>query len=183
MKNKVLTQRQQRVEICQDVIDTIKSSESYRILRGVYMRDMGSLHDVNSPEELQKVIKRKSRHCSVCAKGALMISSIDKFNQCSVVKLKLDHDDQGVDKDHNLRRYFSKKLLDVIEILFEQEVFCYSDKEFKRNYNIPTKKGQKLIVQSRKIFGTNNNDVLISIMQNIVVNNGELHFAGEIWTR
>ena len=176
MKTQKETQKEQRVIIAKDVIKTLYAGTSYRASKGGFFihpsKNRGDLF-IDVTENLQSIIKEKSKTCSVCAKGALMVSTIDKFNECSVIEFKNSHEE--IDEGHYLLDYFPKNMLDAIEIIFER---CHYHWCESINYS----NARLLIDASRETFKKHDsNNILIFIMQNIIDNNGELHFADLVY--
>ena len=178
--------KQQRVIIAQDVIDTLIAENSYNIEAGDYMEAngegilIGNLFKYTGNSELQEQIKELSADCSVCAKGALMISAIDKFNTCSTADF-LDSN-QMIGTTHHLLNYFPKDMLDAIEAVFERCCYNWHGVEFFDSADhSPTEKGKELIDQSIMTLSRSATERLIEIMENIIENNGEFHFADQIF--
>ena len=106
-----------------------------------------------------------------------MVSSIDKFNKCDIDSfIGSGHE---IDENHHLLKYFSKDMLDAIEVIFEQDDF-----ESWSSYKV-IDAAPKMIKQSIKnwvnVKEVSAQKVLKGIMRNIVKNKGELHFAGYIY--
>jgi hypothetical protein len=137
-------------------------------------------------KDLRDVLKTKVAHCEVCAKGAIFISAVNKYDNCPITSEYIENsksafqypfmNDGGdiLSRDLNgisqqspvLLRYFSQRQLDVIEYAFEQGragfLESYTDKEIKEKYQA-VEFGQKY---------WNTTERMRAIMQNIIENKG-----------
>lgn len=156
-----------RIAILKDVIAQIKSGFlSVESLNGYLVPterfNLTSILDSN--HQLEPITKdqcsKLQKHCSVCAKGALFLSRIDKFNKVSVGHLLNIHNDYDGFHDPSpyLIDYFDKAQLDLIEEAFEPS-FSYSgpESQLKKKYwsDIP-----------------DDTDRLMAICQNAIDHNG-----------
>lgn len=149
-KNKTQTKAQQRVAIAKDVLLQI-NLKKYTPSTGTYVAtndgndghtmNQGALRDKHAPA------------CTVCAKGALCLSAIRKFNSYGGTAGKLG-DDEGVMKV--LKRFFGHRQTELIEAAFEE----WGDEgQAAQNY----RDKNNLFYDSKAI---------VAIMKNIIKNGG-----------
>lgn len=139
--------------------DVLAQLRYQKIRAGSYFLPTPEINDliyVNCDTQAQKYMG-KLRKCSVCAKGALVLAYIKKYNN-----LKLsDIEDTAGDEDtlaNLLEGFFSLEQLNLIEHVFE----CRDDSFYIQDY--------KCIILRKKV--PNDKTRLRLIMQNIVKNGG-----------
>lgn len=135
-----MTAAQKRVAIAKDVIQQIKA-EKFIALTGRYFKQCQLPEKVN-----QKTLLEHTEPCDVCAKGAIFLSAIRKFN---------DYDaPSSTTREYEMERksceFFTYKQCDKIELVFEGWESGY---ETWRRIKTPNLR-------------------LIAIMRNIIKNNG-----------
>ena len=123
-----------RVAVAKDAIAQLKieaydaqSSNGFVYLDGASEDELSSLvevsqlvegkpaHEVELKKYITKLVSNK-RPCTVCAKGALFLSSIRKYNNCSI------SDAVNLDKNasEKMRQFYGKANADLIEAYFER---------------------------------------------------------------
>lgn len=140
-----LTKAEMRVAVCKDVLARIKAKK-VNIAHGVYVElPRGTWGDVFNKAklkdgescDLQKLLPKVGK-CNVCAKGALFLSAVDKYDQCEVRNVQNPHSCWGdgmgevngvaletsdrlyePQMSPTLTRLFSQEQLDLIEDAFE----------------------------------------------------------------
>lgn len=180
---KSLTPTQRRVAIAEDVIAALRAkrytaeqSNGYVTTKVsannlVSKADLASLNDgVEVEIDLQSALAKNMKSCTVCAKGAMFVAAVEKFDRLKVTVgdqnddvLEQFNDDDAV-CDH-LENYFSREQLDLIEEVFEET-----------NYSQYVCDKSDL---ARATIIINNPDAtsrMIAIMENIVANKGKLVF-------
>lgn len=153
-----LTPAQQRVAIAEDVI--------IRLEADMLLPSCGSLLYVpgaNIKTDIRSTLNNPSQahECYACAKGALIVSWIGNFNHYQYSHLGAFSADLREQTERNnypeeILEIFGRKMLDLMEIEFEDTIYSWSDKPFE-DYT-PT----------HKYHGD-----LREIMENIVANKGE----------
>lgn len=142
-----LTKAQQRVAVAKDALAQLKA-EKYKATSGVFI-DSGFLNNLcysDSTDQAQPVLQNMGT-CRLCAKGAIFLSTIRKYNKATVYELTHAHEDVSND-------LFGQDNLDRIEAAFE----CWSHVSWKA-----CDFGDKYI---------NDHDRLVAILKNIIKNNG-----------
>jgi hypothetical protein len=118
---KRLTKAEKRILIIKDVLELIKLGVA-KIKTGVYCEIKKGLDKLEEGGQFNTYLKKTV--CRVCAKGALFLGHVDKFNNCEVVK------DGSYNYAYNIEATIRKKLLDnfshiqldMIETAFEKKV-------------------------------------------------------------
>jgi len=151
---KKLTKSQMRVAVAKDALKQIEL-EKYKACSGVYVdyELEDRIHESEPNSQVQDIIKKYTKPCEVCARGALLLSSIRKFNDVTVSKYKKKWESKS-------KQIFSKQTLSLAEIAFEEW----------------TKLNLTSIEISANLFGRkydNDEDRLKAILENIVANKGE----------
>lgn len=180
-KVKKLTKLQEkRVAIAKDAIAQL-NTEAYVAATGQYVGlDWQQTDEIEaaagacklftgkdaSDFEFNKVLDNvvsKQNPCEVCAKGALFLSSIRKFNNFTLEEAS----DGDLDNmaSHKVQEIFGEKNADLIEIFYEkwdadQDMNPLDEETFEK-------------VEKWANKYPNNTDRLIAILKNIVKNNGE----------
>lgn len=146
-----MTAAQKRVAIAKDVLLQLKMGK-YISMTGTYIAPIDHLgRDV---EVNQSALKSKSRpDCRVCAKGALALSAIRKFNEYEGTADALSEDHMEV-----ITRFFGVAQADRIESAFEG---FDRDGSRVRNYR-----------ERKNISESDDDEAIISIMKNIIRNKG-----------
>jgi hypothetical protein len=154
-KYKAMTRPERRVAIAKDVIKTVRAGGFGGVDDGLgYIEGKGARCGVNIDSDRAQEIMPT---CSVCARGAMMLCRIAKFNAIEVFV------DEIVRRDHTtqaLEDAFGEKQMNIIEAAFE----C------REGYAEYTSLARKAVA-----FGDqfeNPSKRLIAIMKNIVDNGG-----------
>lgn len=120
-------QKEKAVEVIEDVLKIIR-------LKGVEVRQQTSYLRAwyftapamaSLKEHLNALIRRPSKPCQVCAKGALFLGYVDKFNKVKVGPGLA----RGKELDHEavcepLTSIWPAAMLDKIEEVFEDDTIC-----------------------------------------------------------
>ena len=153
-KTKELTKAQMCVIVAKDALKQLEA-EKYTACTGIYVDwELEDKINYSKPDaQVQNIIKKHEKPCDVCARGALLLSSIRKFNDVTVSKYQKRWESKS-------KEIFSEKTLKLAEIAFEQwHKLTASPKELEA-----------------EIFGSKYNSEtgrLKAILENIVTNNGE----------
>jgi hypothetical protein len=163
-----LSDVQKRIAVCKDVIANIQAAQINVIKGRGYITGLDvKLEDSEAIQYMLPLIKKK---CEVCARGAMMISKIDKFNSCYFLNLNdIDQCDTTDQLD-----FFDEEQLDLIETAFEltnMGAYEYSG-DYYTPYHTQKRAKNQLAVQFGQDF-KNPSDRLMAIMQNIIDHNGE----------
>lgn len=157
-----LSDVQKRIAVCKDVIANIQAAQLNVVPNNGYIVGLNmELEDSDVIHHMLPLIKKK---CEVCARGAMMICKIDKFNSCNYINLNdVEQSDTAEQLD-----FFEEDQLNLIETAFE--LSDMSDGYGRYNYN-----HSKETIDAIK-FGEDFDDPsdrLMAIMQNIVDHKGE----------
>jgi hypothetical protein len=170
---KAMDKADARVVIARDVIHQLRYNRLVA-RQGVYVQpwmdgsrqqnDLFTPKDVDNGKDVKDVLFKRAEYCEVCAKGALFISAIMKFDNFPVNDLLVeDAGHIGVCASHGtaLDAYFDESQLELIEYTFEKgnAGTCYSHEEHK-----------KAIHFYEQYDDTH--DLLVAIMKNIIKNKG-----------
>lgn len=169
-----LSPKKRRVAIAEDVISGLAAK---RLLAtcGSYItsayaeieaKEGQSLGDDVEVCDLQKVIASTMKSCEVCAKGAMFIAAVEKFNNVKVLDLQVGDNplrkfDDDEDVCTHLENYFSRDQLDLIEVAFEGSSMSLDEN---------TEECQVALAYQHRY--TDVSDRMTAIMENIVKNNG-----------
>lgn len=171
---KAMTPSQKRVAIAKDVIKHLRSEkinttfDHRKIYAGngylaIPIEEAPRKNDVG--RQWQSVL-RGVETCSVCAKGAVFVATMLRFNNCKVDRPLAGEDRNGQigssEMTRHLRGYFSKQQLDLIESAYE--ACAVND----------TRAEDDAVAFGQQFASTlaDRSDRLIAIMQNIIKNNG-----------
>jgi len=159
-----------RVEVCRDAIS--------RLLSGHFdaCHSLLSVEDWSTPFNNADDFIKSQKCCEVCAKGALLLSSIIKYNSVSTAELK-----SVTLKSHGrmvaamelkvIKDIFPQVFLDVIEILYERN----EDRMWLEHINTVSSDCYFALVKyAKEHFSEVDKFRLIEILQSIVDNNGEV---------
>ena len=135
-----MTAAERRVAIARDVIKHLRSGR-LKSKPGVYIKHTDStkalIRDLNNNDELSDVLPAQ---CRVCALGGLMVATVDRFDACKVSLVNrqlhgpLRYDDSSINRYYHphifslesddfagyLKKFFSARQLDIIEMSFEK---------------------------------------------------------------
>ena len=155
-----LTPNERKVEIAEDVLQSIKNQEFTNIDTGHYVDNIYILYSNYQSQEIisKEQCKQIKKECSMCARGALLIGRIDRFN---TLKWNDVYDSQ-VSTTNGLKGSFTQKELELIECACEQYAGFH-------------KQDAEVALRAEK-FGDKFNDPvdrMIAICENIIENNGE----------
>ncbi len=134
--------KQQRIAILKDALLRVNMGD-YDARCGILI-DSDGLDDAISRVELtgltttieaKKFITNflKEDSCLVCARGALLLSTVTKYNDCTINQLKILVDDGGK-TNTKLRKFFTTRQINMMEAAFEgynfnSEVLSNKDNE------------------------------------------------------
>lgn len=163
-----LTKAEQRVAVAKDALQQLRLAK-YIAETGTYVGEKFKLTIVDEPsfrfndddcivggsnwdDQAKPLLRSSSEPCAVCAKGALFLSTIRKFNKATVGDIVSEN-------FTDTYKLFGKANMDLAEIAFERWS-CYGT---------DGKKGKA------RDFGyqyTHDHDRLVAILKNIIKNNG-----------
>jgi len=162
-----LSKAEQRVAVAKDALKQLQY-EKYTATKGVYIgheletrvcKWVDGYDDAelsNAKEQLQPLLIKDKGLCKVCAKGALFLSAVRKFNKATVG----DMSDENFKVAENI---FGSTNFDLIEAAFEKWDYLRGNS----TWNIPS--------LDAEAFGhkyDNDHDRLVAILKNIIKNNG-----------
>lgn len=160
-----MTPAAKRVAIAKDALEQINKG-LFNPRHGAYVEFYESIEVKDNNQELCSLIEDKG--CNVCARGALFLSTVRKFDNFSVSKI--DKYDGTIDSigQYEFKSYesnfFDRKQIRMIECMFE----CNSD-----HANV---KDSKKMIDAAVTYGESfhySKDRLKEICKNIIRNNGE----------
>lgn len=168
-----MTAAERRVAIARDVIDQI-DAEKYRLGSCGYIEDLKSNEDIdtliNDADTLKEVqvcdVINSMDSCQVCARGAMTLSAIRKFNKVTLdkfnpIEMSLSSDELEPIED----RFFSRKQTALIEHAYEGFEEAESDAITDLEASAAARYGYSL--------GDDRDCRLKAIMRNIIRNNGQ----------
>jgi hypothetical protein len=159
-----VSKAEQRVIIAKDALAQLKA-ERFIAQAGVYVGaelfdDLEKRSDFNDDAQAKPLLlKKETVPCRVCAKGALFLSAVRKYNKATI-------DDIACDVMTVAENIFGKKQFDQIEAAFEQWEETKSN-NYEDSDGIPAPKAYA--------FGMKYNDDterLEAILKNIIKNKG-----------
>lgn len=176
-----LSKDDQRRTLAKDCLAQIEAKEFKIDTRSyINVRVNEKFLKANIGKQVNKIIPELK--CEVCAKGALFLSHINRFNDCKIADEsehflagidELQNDDETAPIYKRLRGIFSALQLDMIETAFEQRVCEDSTKKLSLYYNdgwrdpYPSRLGQKCRDFSKL---ENPTQRLKEILENIIIN-------------
>ena len=140
-----MTKIEKRIGVLEDAIQQVENG-SFLMGRG---RGFSfPISEVNwkkyNKQEFQSFLLKPGNQCSVCAKGALLVSTVRKFDSCSG-EFFLELTARFCTTKNVLTKLFGQKTLDRMEVLFEGRIFSWTHKHYQEE----TLNGRKLLEQSR----------------------------------
>lgn len=167
-----MTKTEKRIAVAKDVLKQIKARK-YAVTAGTYCNINITCKDVG--KDLQRVIKKQTEPCEVCAIGSLFLSKINLFNNYVLDEETISKSWIGNDIDlnfdslqENLEDLWTSREFKIMEMTFEgKDIDCmFDDSEGK---------DEKLIDATFAFYEkySDPEDRLIAIMQNIIKNKGK----------
>lgn len=126
-----MTKNEERIAIVKDAIAQIKAHR-FIARTGSVIHNSGEIgmYSIDEDDELQPIFK-KAKKCVVCARGALFISAVRKFNNCTLKTRQ-----NGVNKF--LINWFTDKQIHIIEAKFENwdtSYYNYIESKYSNEIN------------------------------------------------
>ena len=151
---KKLTKAEMRVAVAKDALKQLEL-EKYKACRGTYVdwNLEDKIRESDEDEQVQKIIKEHESTCQICARGALLMSSIRKFNDVTVKDFNKNWEKKS-------KQIFSTQTLELAEIAFERWNKLDHNAKQDRAYNFGIKYSY-------------DNERLKAILKNIIANKGE----------
>jgi hypothetical protein len=184
---KAMTKPEQRVAIAKDVIAQIKLKRikalplTYLVTNPTDDSDIRGdqiLCGVADDTELQSVFKEKITSCNCCAKGAIFLAAVERFNNLPInwKTRPFMHGGgyfSGELVTKHLGEYFSAEQLNMIEGAFEGFYLGHNRTTREKIYKYATKHGCDVLGDRDENFQYETaEDRLLAIMKNIVRNKG-----------
>lgn len=188
------TKKQKRLEVLKDALKQLNAKKIEACVGEVFIPINDELNydhyydnEIRGKEQVQPILKKllsdkTINHpvCEVCARGALLISTVHKFNAFNLKQLNESDQSFNPDRDENkkLLTLFSGTQLAMMECAFETD--SWTDKGDKDDeilpfcLNYPEYLSKKQAISSYK-FGLkydNPNDRLKAIFKNAIKNEG-----------
>jgi hypothetical protein len=170
-----LTPSGRRVAIAEDVIAGLNAKRLIAT-SGSYVATELPIETHGDNVELQKILAENLKSCEVCAKGAMFIAAVEKFDK---LKLNIDeYNHHNVLEDFNqddavcdhLENYFKREQLDLIEKVFEGADFL----EDIDLYNSKAIEEENFVAVGYLFKFPDATDRMIAIMENVIRNKGVL---------
>ncbi len=164
-KYEKMTRQQRKVAIAKDVIANL---HALNVDRGAYMRAIGSNSDMVPIDAFrafgmsdQEILGKVKQSCTVCARGAMMLCKMDKFNHFELDNLECYHGVDDITTLAALEDAFTDYELKEIEAVFEAYRRCDThEKGGPNDYDV-------------WVDIKDPADRLLAIMQNIVDHKGD----------
>lgn len=162
-----------RVQIAEDVLAWLRTKRLNVVTGSYCVFDEGFMpYGYTLGTSLQKILPEivtSRKPCQVCAKGAMFIAAVDRYNK---VQLRDANGDGFSNREiiKAMKAYFSKRTLDLIEVAFECKDANF---EFSNGYNQPV---TNRVARNAIEFGKRYQDPrarLRAIMRNLISNNGD----------
>lgn len=158
-----MTKPQKRVEVAKDLIDRIKLKQLIPQTQRMVVVET-DFNDSNSSIK-DTLNSCDITICNVCAKGGLFMSYIGRVNKMKFSDIEDDNDVDGVEHKQ-LLKIFTVRQLALIELVFENDQYLYTDKDGK-GLSFDYLKASKFYDKYE-----NEDERLIAIAQNIIDNKG-----------
>jgi hypothetical protein len=190
-----------RMILAQDVIAQLASGKfvgvtdfaiSWPTKRALYMaqkRVNGVSNDENLSEQLRtascQTALRTVPVCEVCAKGALFLAYVGRFNNVTLNEVYNAHSDgsmgTAIEKNPRLTETFGTVLINEIEYVYEGRLFDWNEMSFERQarlekWRAKVKAEYTATLQREQLgfnFTSQNKFMMTAIMQQIVRNRGQ----------
>jgi len=181
----LMSPREKRVAIAKDVIDQVKSKELIP-KKGFYLdqRSSALVQGQSDDKQVNEILIEKKIQCEVCARGAIFIAGLKRFNNLKVGDIKNRNLDYEVREEYETN-FFEPQQSVLIERVFEAKAFPNTEKlrGFVGYYHpkicrAASKYRQELSRSGD--FGRTAN-LLIGIAKNIILNNGDFVIPRRIW--
>jgi hypothetical protein len=192
-KFKKLSKPQQRVAIAKDVIAQINMKRIFAKTL-VYLTPNSTqrnphtgsaiLEEAEVGTELREIFKEKVETCHCCAKGALFLTAVERYNECPVTNsmrenLGMRFADQDI--HGQLSKFFSPNQLILIEAAFEGYNGYTAASRHSDEVAFIKEGGRYSNILTTKL--PDHNDRLLYIMKNIVRNKGTLILKASDFTK
>jgi hypothetical protein len=173
---KSLSPTQKRIAIAEDVIGALKAKR-YKATCGTYVYSTATAKGFTKKNEsaldidLQEILKANMKSCEVCAKGAMFVAAVERFDKLKIDvydssdRVLADFDGDESVCDH-LSNYFDQDQLDLIECAFEGG-------EFMESHGIYEEGETDWAARGYEHKYPNAHDRMIAIMENIIRNKGK----------
>lgn len=156
---KKLTKTQKRVVIAKDALKQLKlgfyEAENLTWVESKWLREQkllsSSLIADIIKEELQPILLKANPVCQVCARGALLLSMVRKFDNYSSIDLCIGNENE-------MRNLFGSQQIDKMEAAFE--LWPQNNERYEPKANAF---GEKFRTPGER---------LIAILKNVIKNNG-----------
>lgn len=184
-----MTYPQKRVAIARDVVKQIKSAQLVPVKgKYVYLRGGYSQLFVNQPHDKQvnTILQEKQITCEVCARGALFIAGLKRFNNLKVDDIPESSSSfQWILREQYEKNFFEEQQMLLIERCFEATKFPNKPKLRELTgpyYAVVVMAAQKFRQKySTGIGKQKTSNLLIAIAKNIIRNNGNFVIPRDIW--
>ena len=164
-----LPREKQRVAIAKDVLEQLRLEHfvaSGGRYKTIHYEKGKEIWNFPLERSMQRVLKEQVKTCYVCARGAILLSTIRKGNECTVEGFR--HDTDYENGNIIERKYFNSIELSSIERVFENWDNC--NKEEQEFADFLTEKARKFNYDEKSILGQKIR--LAGICRNIVENDG-----------
>lgn len=189
MNKKRLTKAEQRVQIAKDVIKwlrlgKLKAKKGHYVV-GVSEQTVGDgIGQFEGDANVLTRLQQRNVPCEVCARGALFIAAVDRYDECRISKAAGDYRVDSAlanlagweaEDERGLSRFFAKKQYLLIEYAFEGAVYG----EAADDERLPDVK----LAKRWKVAYRGASARLDAICRNIVSNNGTFVLESIPWPR
>jgi hypothetical protein len=176
-----MSKAQARILIAKDVIAQLrcgKMESTPMTYLDIYTKDgvdqLFTDADVKKGRDVRDVLKRRMKKCNVCAKGAIFISTIMKFDRLPVDEKVMprfaQQDDENLSEmasEGDYRGFFTPRQLDLLEHVYEcglvGDMFFEATTAQFEGRNALSKRFPRRVKDKER---------LIVMMQNVIDNNG-----------
>jgi|SRR6185369_5172464 len=172
-----LSKAEKRVAIAKDVLKWIKTGVA-KAETGTYFRipqldgDEGINSELFGNLELRDIIEKNQLKCTVCAKGAIFLSSLMKRNNFTLNMLSSYGEVRGQECCDRVSDIFTRTQLDLIEDAFEGTYETSDGVDYWNTYDDGYSNKDKAIKKFYEKYTTDEGR-LVAIMNNIIKNKGE----------
>lgn len=182
-KFNALPRSQRAILVSQDVIQHVKSG-LLSVSTGNYLSIYRNKKRIDYPDNPRQDAKtsflNKKAHCTVCARGALFVSSVCFRNELTLDQASgydFDNDSDTGKATRYMRKDFSSYQQYLIEVAFEGNAFYAYDPIHERDYPLAWRdeiqeEWQKQVTKLPAYKKPFNAYLLISICENIIENKG-----------
>jgi hypothetical protein len=147
----LMSPREKRVAIMKDVIKQVKSKDLIA-KTGQYVNKISSsfMWGNTDDKQINEILIEKKIQCEVCARGAIFIAGLKRFNNLKVGDIKGRQFNWDVREEYE-SNFFEKQQLSLIERVFEREAVP-AGSQYALRSAAPTNEQYQLVCKAARTY-------------------------------